>query len=91
MTTAMVRCTQPGCDGTIQDGYCDTCGLAAPAASSGPSVPSGSAGSGAAVSARAVRFGLERSYRALARLTPDEARRVELVDLANAIRPRTLT
>jgi serine/threonine-protein kinase PknG len=41
--------------------------------------------------ARSVRFGLERSYRALARLTPDEARRVELVDLANAIRPRTLT
>jgi serine/threonine-protein kinase PknG len=41
--------------------------------------------------ARAVRFGLERSCRALARLTPDEARRVELVDLANAIRPRTLT
>ena len=41
--------------------------------------------------ARAVRFGLERSYRALARLTPDEARRIELVDLANAIRPRTLT
>jgi hypothetical protein len=170
MTTAMVRCTQPGCDGTVQDGYCDTCGLAAPAASSGPSVPSGSAGSGASISspgsspstrsrargrgssrsaqgrlgagltdippgqldrlvvddvrrqqltveilraalgwctsgqpavggpilgckpdARAVRFGLERSYRALARLTPDEARRVELVDLANAIRPRTLT
>jgi serine/threonine-protein kinase PknG len=41
--------------------------------------------------ARAVRFGLERSYRALARLTPDPARRVELVDMANAIRPRTLT
>jgi serine/threonine-protein kinase PknG len=40
---------------------------------------------------RAVRFGLERSYRALARLTPDEARRVELVDMANAIRPRTFT
>ena len=41
--------------------------------------------------ARAVRFGLERTYRALARLTPDEARRIELVDMANAIRPRTLT
>jgi Protein kinase G tetratricopeptide repeat/Protein kinase G rubredoxin domain len=41
--------------------------------------------------ARALRFGLERSYRALARLTPDEDRRVELVDMANAIRPRTLT
>ena len=39
MTTAMVRCTQPGCDGTIEDGYCNTCGLAAPAASSGPSGP----------------------------------------------------
>jgi serine/threonine-protein kinase PknG len=41
--------------------------------------------------ARAVRFGLERSYRALARLTPDEDRRIELIDMANAIRPRTLT
>jgi serine/threonine-protein kinase PknG len=42
-------------------------------------------------SPRAMRFGLERSYRALARLTPDQARRVELIDMANAIRPRTLT
>ncbi|HEX9530356.1 MAG TPA: tetratricopeptide repeat protein [Acidimicrobiales bacterium] len=41
--------------------------------------------------ARALRFGLERSYRALARLTPDEGRRIELVDMANTIRPRTLT
>ena len=41
--------------------------------------------------ARALRFGLERSYRALARLTPDEDRRIELLDMANAIRPRTLT
>jgi serine/threonine-protein kinase PknG len=41
--------------------------------------------------ARALRFGLERSYRALARLSPDEDRRIELVDMANAIRPRTLT
>jgi serine/threonine-protein kinase PknG len=41
--------------------------------------------------ARALRFGLERSHRALARLTPDEDRRIELVDMANAIRPRTLT
>jgi protein kinase G-like protein len=34
---------------------------------------------------------VERSYRALTRLTPDEDRRIELVDMANAIRPRTLT
>jgi len=40
---------------------------------------------------RALRFGLERGYRALAGLTQDPARRVELVDLANSVRPRTLT
>ncbi len=40
---------------------------------------------------RSLRFGLERSYRALARLAPDETRRIELVDLANSVRPRTLT
>jgi len=51
MPTATAQCAQPGCDGTIQDGYCDTCGLAAPAASSGPSGPSGSASSGSAGSA----------------------------------------
>jgi serine/threonine-protein kinase PknG len=38
---------------------------------------------------RALRFGLERGYRALARLTSDRDRRIELVDLANAIRPKT--
>jgi serine/threonine-protein kinase PknG len=36
---------------------------------------------------RALRFGLERGYRALANLIPE--RRVELVDLANRVRPRT--
>src|SRR5580704_17656107 len=45
MSTAIVRCAQPGCDGTIEDGYCNTCGLAPPSgrASSGP-VPSGPSG-----------------------------------------------
>jgi serine/threonine-protein kinase PknG len=38
---------------------------------------------------RAVRFGLERSYRAQARQAPDVSGRVALVDMANAIRPRT--
>ena len=186
-----MTCTQPGCGGTIQDGYRDTCGLAASApvpASSAPSAASGSGQSsrsrsrrtsgrsargrlgaglveippvpyrdpasavlanpqvpesrrfcanceqpvgrghdgraglsegfcrncgtrfsfspkleagdlvagqyevlGCLANARALRFGLERSYRALARLTPDEDRRIELVDMANTIRPRTLT
>jgi len=40
---------------------------------------------------RALRFGLERSYRALAKLTSDHRRRVELVDMANSVRPRTWT
>jgi serine/threonine-protein kinase PknG len=38
---------------------------------------------------RSLRFGLERSYRAQARLAPDRRRRIELVDAANAVRPRT--
>lgn len=40
---------------------------------------------------RALRFGLEKGYRALARLTQDRERRIELVDMANAVRPRTWT
>jgi serine/threonine-protein kinase PknG len=63
MTTATVRCTQPGCDGTIQDGYCDTCGLAAPTSSSGASGPSGSAGSALSASSS----GSSRSTRSRAR------------------------
>jgi serine/threonine-protein kinase PknG len=39
---------------------------------------------------RSLRFGLERCYRTQARLATDRARRIELVDMANAIRPRTL-
>jgi serine/threonine-protein kinase PknG len=38
---------------------------------------------------RALRFGLERGYRALARLTSDRARRITLIDMANAVRPKT--
>lgn len=40
---------------------------------------------------RDLRFGLERCYRALARLASTPEKRHELVDKANAIRPRTLT
>jgi len=36
-----------------------------------------------------LRSGLEQSYRALARLAPDQGRRIELVDRANEVRPRT--
>jgi serine/threonine-protein kinase PknG len=47
MTAA--ACTQPGCGGTIQDGYCDVCGLApSPPQASAPAPPPGyGRGSGA--------------------------------------------
>ncbi|EME60226.1 tetratricopeptide repeat protein [Amycolatopsis decaplanina] len=46
---------------------------------------------GCALDERDLRFGLERCYRTLARLAGSVDQRVELVDKANAIRPRTLT
>jgi serine/threonine-protein kinase PknG len=43
------------------------------------------------LSDRGLRFGMERSYRALARLAGSRSERTVLVDLANSVRPRTLT
>jgi len=43
------------------------------------------------VTDRGLRFGMERSYRALARLAGTPSDRIALVDLANDVRPRTLT
>jgi len=40
---------------------------------------------------KGLRLGLERSYRALARLSATRAERFALVDLANDVRPRTVT
>ncbi|GAA4691258.1 serine/threonine-protein kinase [Nocardioides conyzicola] len=34
-----MKCTQPGCGGTITDGYCDVCGMAAAPAASAPAPP----------------------------------------------------
>ncbi|GAA1996090.1 serine/threonine-protein kinase [Catenulispora subtropica] len=45
---------------------------------------------GRAVEERELRKGMEHAYRALARLASDRGTRVELVDQANAVRPRTL-
>ena len=30
MTSTLVSCTQPGCTGTIEDGYCNVCGAPSP-------------------------------------------------------------
>jgi serine/threonine-protein kinase PknG len=40
---------------------------------------------------RSLRFGLESGYRSLARLTSDSKSRIDLVDMANHVRPRTWT
>jgi len=40
---------------------------------------------------RDLRFGVERSYRELARWAPSSGERIELVDHANEVRPRTWT
>ncbi len=44
---------------------------------------------GCDITDRALRFGLERSYRALARLASGPEQRIALVNLANEVRPRT--
>jgi serine/threonine-protein kinase PknG len=62
-----------------------------PGARAGGADDGGGAILGCEPNERALRFGLERSYRALAGLTHDHARRVELVNTANSVRPRTLT
>ena len=57
-------------------------------AQAGGSVPGGRL-LGCEFTERGLRFGLERSYRAQARLAPDRRRRVELIEAANGVRPRT--
>jgi serine/threonine-protein kinase PknG len=51
-----VNCGRPGCDGVIEDGYCDTCGLAQKPAASGTAARGGGAhaAAGKAGSAGAV-------------------------------------
>ncbi len=46
---------------------------------------------GHAVTERGLREGLEQSYRKLARLATSRSERIELVDVANDVRPRTWT
>jgi serine/threonine-protein kinase PknG len=44
---------------------------------------------GSQLTERSLRFGLEQAYRAQARLAADSRRRIDLVDQANMVRPRT--
>ena len=58
MTPGATKCNRPGCAGTIDEGYCDTCGLAAkgasPAAVAGGGSAARPAGAGAAPRAAAT-------------------------------------
>ncbi|MFC8505585.1 tetratricopeptide repeat protein [Streptomyces sp. NPDC057411] len=51
--------------------------------------PDGTLLLGSALDERGLRFGLERSYRVLARLAQQGEERIELVERANRFRPRT--
>ncbi|MEU9147522.1 tetratricopeptide repeat protein [Streptomyces sp. NPDC048349] len=53
------------------------------------SVPGGTSLLGSQLDERGLRFGLERSYRVLARLAQRGEERIELVERANRFRPRT--
>ena len=64
----MAPCAQPNCSGTIEDGYCDACGMAPPAAPGGRTIPmatNGTAGPAASPSGRttpgSVRTGSGRT------------------------------
>src|SRR5262249_53579999 len=46
MTTVGTKCTQPGCDGVIEGGYCNVCGLAEPSAPVASGAAAGGASSG---------------------------------------------
>jgi serine/threonine-protein kinase PknG len=57
MTMAGIRCGQPGCTGTIEDGYCNVCGMAAPEGAGAAGVVAAGAAGSAAGGAGAGRSG----------------------------------
>ncbi len=54
--TTTTACTQPGCTGSILDGYCDVCGSPAGAAPAAEAVPAGAAGTASTVSRASNRL-----------------------------------
>ncbi|HET9562466.1 MAG TPA: serine/threonine protein kinase, partial [Propionibacteriaceae bacterium] len=51
----MTRCTQPGCPGTIVDGYCDVCGSPAPVSTSPEASGTGTAQAAATPNSSSTR------------------------------------
>lgn len=67
-----MKCQRPGCSGTIEDGYCDVCGLA-PAAASPVAAPASAAPSSAGVTAGSGATGPSRSTRPSASSGPSRS------------------
>ncbi len=83
MTTAGVACTQPGCSGTIEDGYCNVCG--APEAAAAVYAPAGAASSaGVAGSAATGSTGSAGSAATVASAAPGSARTASSFHLSSA-------
>ncbi|MCW2944452.1 MAG: serine/threonine protein kinase [Actinoallomurus sp.] len=86
----MSQCTQPGCTGTVEDGYCVVCGMAPAAASAGtPSAETGSPTIGSTPSGRSGRTGSTRSRpsgRGMLGIGLVEVPRVPYRDPASAVR-----
>ena len=58
-----MTCQQPGCTGSIQDGYCDVCGMAAVPSTSAPAgTPAGAGAEGAACSQPGCTGSIEDGY-----------------------------
>ena len=53
----MTRCTQPGCTGTIVDGYCDVCGSPPDATPAEVALAGDQAGAGSTVTRGSSRLG----------------------------------
>jgi serine/threonine-protein kinase PknG len=84
---AALALTSPGSNGAAGPGSNGAAGGGRPARAH----PGGAPILGCELTERSLRFGLESNYRALARLTSEDTRRIQLVDLANSVRPRTWT
>jgi serine/threonine-protein kinase PknG len=63
MTTVGTKCTQPGCTGTIEGGYCNVCGLAEASGASRSSVSTGSRGTPSGSGTRRTRSTGSRASR----------------------------
>ena len=63
MTSPPIKCTQPGCTGTIDGGYCDVCGVAAAPAAAAPAASVAQSSGSRSTGSGRTRSGTTRSGR----------------------------